>query len=87
MIPQFFQALGHRFQKHAEGRTSMLLRALRHEHLLPESIPRIPFLEPELEPVVVPVPVPVVAKEEGEVVAPKLQSKPKPEGADRIDQS
>ena len=85
MTPPFFIALGRHLQeKHASGRLAMLVQALRQKQLLPEAVPHIPFLEPDLpepEPIFVPVPVPV--KEKGEVNAPEPQPKLKSEGAEQ----
>lgn len=50
MSRTFFRALGEHFlQKHA-GRVPwpLFIQELRREHVLPEFIPRIPFIEPEM---------------------------------------
>jgi hypothetical protein len=81
MSRTFFNALGRSFMRKHAARVPWpsIVQTLRHKELLPDALPRLPFLEPEPEIIPVPVAVPVPAEKEEEP-APEPRPKSKSEG-------
>jgi hypothetical protein len=81
MSRTFFNALGRSFMRKHASRLPWptLVQALRQKELLPDIVPRLPFLESEPEVIPVPVEVPVPVEEDEEEPAPEPRPKSKPE--------
>lgn len=85
----FFTAVGRHFQKRASRLPwGSVLQNLRQQHLLPEVVPHIPFIEPEpVQPIGPAIPdevllQAVLEQNKKDVPAPELQPELKPEGGE-----